>query len=155
MKCQVSVWTVWNACVSRSTREISELRIKKLFFSYCLSFTYEHESNKENSNSLELCDIGRDDWMCAANAEPLASSGNLPAAFFLCLCRQLTDVQSSVRYPHITRLTFHTGNYVRYPLWLPRSLDGSDRRRQHHSAEDYVQSLLWWVQSHPMEWGKP
>ncbi len=42
----------------------------------------------------------------------------------------------------------HTGKYDRHPLWLPRLLDRSDRRRQQHSEEDYAQSLLWRVQSH-------
>lgn len=46
----------------------------------------------------------------------------------------------------------HTGKYDRHPLWLPRSLDRSDRRRQRHSGGDYAQSLLWQVQSHLLGW---
>lgn len=89
--------------------------------------------------------------------EPLATSENLPAAFIVCLHLQ-TDrctILCVTPPPPNTTLTFHTGKYARHPLWLPRSLDRSDRWRQQHSAEDYAQSLPWWVQSHLLEWGKP
>lgn len=106
----------------------------------------------------------------------LATSINLPAAFLVCLrlradrwtvlcvssaasLRAASWYSDSPRSPGPSPLLppwhSHTGKYDRHPLWLPRLPDGSDRRRQQHSEEDYAQSLLWWVQSHLLGRGKP